>query len=76
MVLGGGQNKTLKNCNLLPNFLKLKKFRVIVQNDELHKTLGYFLSGVIPFKHKSTARESMYYISHLDENSISLFCTS
>ena len=42
--------KTLKNCNLLPNLLKLIKFGVIVQIDELHKIFNYFLSVVIPFK--------------------------
>ena len=39
-----------KNCNLLPNLPELMKFGVIVQNDELHKKLDYFLSVVIPFK--------------------------
>ena len=37
-----------KNCNLLPNFLKLIKFVVIVQNDELNKILDYFSSAVFP----------------------------
>ena len=42
------KNRTLKNCYLLPNLVKLMKF--IVQNDELHKLLDYFSSAVIPFK--------------------------
>ena len=40
--------KNPKNCNLLPNFLKLIKFVVIVQNDELNKILDYFSSAVFP----------------------------
>ena len=40
VVLGGGKVKH-KNCNLLPNLLKLIKFGMIVQNDELNKILDY-----------------------------------
>ena len=32
------------------------KFGVIVQNDDLHKMLDYFLSAVIPFNIKKCAR--------------------
>ena len=40
---------------MLPNLLKRIKFGVIVQNDELHKTLDYFSSAVIPFKDNITS---------------------
>ena len=46
VVLGGQKLKHLKYCNLLSNLLKLIKFGLIVQNDELHKTLDFvFISG-------------------------------
>ena len=50
MVLGGEKIKHEKNCNLLPNLLELIKFGMMVQRDELHKILDYFLSAVIPFR--------------------------
>ena len=34
--------KTLKYCDLLPNLLKLIKFKVIVQNEKLLKILDFF----------------------------------
>ena len=43
VALGGENLKLIYNCNLLPNLLKLVKFRVIVQDDELHKMRDYFL---------------------------------
>ena len=51
VVLGG---EKIKNCNLLPNLLKLIEFGVIVQNDELDKILDFFFpSAVILFKKRS-----------------------
>ena len=41
---------TILFTNLLRNLLKRIKFELIVQNDELHKILDYYLSAVITFK--------------------------
>ena len=51
-MVSGEKIKHKTNCNLLPNLLNLIKFEVIVQNDELHKILHYFVSAVIPFEEK------------------------
>ena len=50
VVLGGERIEHQKNSDSSPNVLD-QIFGVIVQNDELHKILEYFLSSVNPFKH-------------------------
>ena len=38
-----GNIKLQKNCNVLPNLLKLTKFGAIVRNDELHKIHDFLI---------------------------------
>ena len=49
VVLDGEKTETLKNCNLLPDFLNLILIGAVCQNDQLNKILDYFSSAVIPF---------------------------
>ena len=48
--LGGAKINSKKNCNSLPNWLKLIKFGGIVQQHELQKIFDYFLRVIIPLK--------------------------
>ena len=49
VVLGGAKIKHYKNCNVLPNLLKLIQFGMILQKDELHQIFEYFLLGLISY---------------------------
>ena len=60
VVFGNEKIKHLKNCNLSPNWLKLINSEVIVQNDELHKILDYFLSWLNPFNEQQDHLDSEY----------------
>ena len=42
VVLGVAKIKHENKRNSLPDLLKLIKFKVVVQKDELHKVLHYF----------------------------------
>ena len=53
VVLYGEKLKHKKNCNFLPNLLKLIKFESIVQIDDVHKIFDNFSSAVIPFNNQA-----------------------
>ena len=72
VAFGGSKFKHDIYCDSLPNLLKLIKFGVILQNDELHKIFDYFLWAVISFEHEHLPQQTEQDASFLTTNNKAL----